>query len=570
MAALMPEVHAVVLDPFDNDLMRPYGRYREALLSDDAQALSELLDEIEGSYLAYRTRLTLAQHEALDAYARARHYQRALELHIDDPLARADTRLHYLRYATLAEEAGLDEEAIDAYARAIPLADAFDGLRRLVNDPYRLARIFLDAGQPRNALRALDGRAAPSLEAPAYRASEEHEKALEAYNRWLNQEPGLEEALLGRAWSLFYLGRNEEADAAFAAIDHPQAHYVRGILALRRRDIDEAVRLYRLSEDPRYLWNATELLESNGRSEQAIEVYLELARHDSRFAEHAAQRALALADRYNNAEAAEVARQRMPSFSYFAVVQGNELDLPYASNLDDVSPPEVELADKLARVNDLEAAHGELIFALRDTEDEATMVALAEALQRHGEYRQSQRAAERWLNQGSRDLRTWQLAYPRAFPDLVLENASRYNVEPALVWAVMREESRFYPQAISFANAHGLMQVIPSTWAWIAELLNETPGDSFDPADNIRYGTYYLSRLLDRFDGDPELVVPSYNGGQGYIDRLFRGDLVRGDKADFYRFIDKTETREYLPKVMLSYEVYRRLYPQYEEILASP
>jgi soluble lytic murein transglycosylase len=124
----------------------------------------------------------------------------------------------------------------------------------------------------------------------------------------------------------------------------------------------------------------------------------------------------------------------------------------------------------------------------------------------------------------------------------------------------MRQESAFYPRAISVADAQGLMQVIPSTWTWLAELRQETPGDPFDPATNVRYGVYYLRRLMDRFDGDLELVVAAYNRGQGYISRLYQGSVVNSDRDEFYRFIDAFETREYLQIVMHNYQVYRLLY----------
>ena len=161
---------------------------------------------------------------------------------------------------------------------------------------------------------------------------------------------------------------------------------------------------------------------------------------------------------------------------------------------------------------------------------------------------------------GSQDRRTWELAYPRAYPEVVGLEAARHEVSPELIWAVMRQESRFYPQAVSRSNAKGLMQFIPSTWDWVAELLKEPPGDPFEPADNIRYGAFYLRYLLDYFDGDLELAVPAYNGGQGRMRRLFEGEVVRRNKDDFYRFIEAYETRDYLQQVMLNYEIYRGLY----------
>jgi soluble lytic murein transglycosylase len=136
------------------------------------------------------------------------------------------------------------------------------------------------------------------------------------------------------------------------------------------------------------------------------------------------------------------------------------------------------------------------------------------------------------------------------------------GVPPDLVWAVMRQESAFSPVAVSRSNAMGLMQVVPSTWDWLAELQGDAPpGDPFDPHVNIRYGTYYLGWLVRYFDGDTELAISSYNRGQGYIRRLFQSSYVRGDKNELYREIDALETREYLQKVAVNLATYRALYP---------
>jgi soluble lytic murein transglycosylase len=223
--------------------------------------------------------------------------------------------------------------------------------------------------------------------------------------------------------------------------------------------------------------------------------------------------------------------------------------------------PTLELARALAIVGDLEAARGELVFALRAATDREAILWLATALQTHyDEYRQSQRAAQALVAAGDRDPWAWRLAYPEAYAASVRAHASELDVEPALVWAIMRQESAFSPIAVSTSNAQGLMQVIPSTWTWLAELQREPPRDPFDPDANVRYGTYYLSWLLDYFDGDAELVIPSYNRGQGYVRRLYEGELVAGDKDELLRHIDALETREYLQRVSLNLEVYRALY----------
>ena len=117
------------------------------------------------------------------------------------------------------------------------------------------------------------------------------------------------------------------------------------------------------------------------------------------------------------------------------------------------------------------------------------------------------------------------------FDDLVLEHASRQALRPELVRAVIQVESGFNPAARSPKGAMGLMQLMPAT----ARELGVR--DAYDPSENIRGGTLYLRRLLDRYSGDEELALAAYNAGEGAVERY-------GRRVPPYR-----ETREYVKKV---------------------
>lgn len=556
----VPAVQAVNIDPYEQPVLRAYATFRDAAAVADIATLDALARQTAGSYLSYQTLLFLGRHPQVNAAAQSDYLRAALDLHVQDPLARGVVRGLWLEYAQASEQAGRNQAAIDAYREALPLAEAFQGLERLETRPLALANIYLQENQYRNALRALNGAAVPSIEAPAYDAIGEYANALDAYDRWLVEVPGDATALTGRAWALLSLGRLDEAEAAFNQLTTPARDYGRGIIALRQGNVDRAVNLYVASGDVRYLWNATNILEDRGRSREALPIYLQLAATDATTADDAAYRAYVLASRFGDDSSRQRASELLADFTFFGWRKGRDLGIRFQDPVPPVRVPVMDVASALARIGRVDAAVGELIYALQTIDDQASALAVIEMLQDLGEFRQSQRAAERWWRGGVRDVRTWQATYPQAFPQLVTNYAQTWDVEPALVWAVMREESRFYPNAVSWANAQGLMQVIPSTWNWIAELLGETPGDPFNIEHNIRYGIYYLSRLQNRFDGDLERVVPSYNGGQGYIARLFEDSHVAGNRDDFYRFIDKPETREYLQKVMLSYAVYKTLY----------
>ena len=117
------------------------------------------------------------------------------------------------------------------------------------------------------------------------------------------------------------------------------------------------------------------------------------------------------------------------------------------------------------------------------------------------------------------------------FEPLVQEHAKRHSLRPELVRAVIQVESGFNPRARSPKGAMGLMQLMPAT----AEELGVR--DAYDPDENIRGGTTYLRRLLDRFDGDEELALAAYNAGPQAVDKY-------GRQVPPYR-----ETREYVKKV---------------------
>jgi soluble lytic murein transglycosylase-like protein len=100
-----------------------------------------------------------------------------------------------------------------------------------------------------------------------------------------------------------------------------------------------------------------------------------------------------------------------------------------------------------------------------------------------------------------------------AYDDIIEEAASRYDVDPNLIHAVMQAESAFHPFVVSRAGAEGLMQLMPD--------LSDEMGvsDAFDPRDNIMGGVRYLKRLLDYHNGNIDLALASYNAGPGNVQR---------------------------------------------------
>jgi soluble lytic murein transglycosylase-like protein len=124
------------------------------------------------------------------------------------------------------------------------------------------------------------------------------------------------------------------------------------------------------------------------------------------------------------------------------------------------------------------------------------------------------------------------------YEDLIKKAASKYNVDPALIKAVIKAESGFRADAVSHAGAQGLMQLMPKTAAGFGV------SNAFDPAQNIDAGTHYLRGQLDRFDGDVSLALAAYNAGPGNVAKY-------GGVPPF------RETQSYIKKVLSYYDSYK-------------
>ncbi|MEZ5101266.1 MAG: lytic transglycosylase domain-containing protein [Thermoleophilia bacterium] len=154
-----------------------------------------------------------------------------------------------------------------------------------------------------------------------------------------------------------------------------------------------------------------------------------------------------------------------------------------------------------------------------------------------------------------RDEPTWfaRMRYPLEYDHIVAGHARNYDLDGALLAAVIYRESGFDPDAHSSSGAVGLMQLLPSTARGIARLTGGTRfvvRDLYDPEVNVRYGAFYLRRLLVRYDGRVDLALAAYNAGQANVDRW----LARGEGIGF------AETRDYVDDVVRLRAVYRRAY----------
>lgn len=155
------------------------------------------------------------------------------------------------------------------------------------------------------------------------------------------------------------------------------------------------------------------------------------------------------------------------------------------------------------------------------------------------------------------------LLYPVDHLDAVLRWSREYGLDPWFVYAVMREESWFDPQAVSWAGAHGLLQIMPSTGRDLARrvgLASFERTDLLRPEINIRLGTFYLSELLDDLDREPALALSAYNAGKGNALRWRKNVDGEFDVDRYVAGITYRETYGYVQRVTRTWAIYRRLY----------
>jgi soluble lytic murein transglycosylase len=151
----------------------------------------------------------------------------------------------------------------------------------------------------------------------------------------------------------------------------------------------------------------------------------------------------------------------------------------------------------------------------------------------------------------------WRLLYPSPFMDLVEKHAPGSGVPPLLAMSIIRQESMFDPDVVSYAGACGLMQLMPATARQVAaEMgLEHAEDAAFDPETNIRLGTRYLGGLIGRFPGNLAAAVGAYNGGPHNMARWLEGHApVPGDV--FVELVPYAQTRNYIRRVLTTYARY--------------
>ena len=152
--------------------------------------------------------------------------------------------------------------------------------------------------------------------------------------------------------------------------------------------------------------------------------------------------------------------------------------------------------------------------------------------------------------------------YPKKYSEYVEKYATEYNVDPLLIFSIIKAESNFDKDAQSYSGAQGLMQLMEATATEIANKIDETLVEQkslLEPEKNIMIGTKYYSELLKMYDGNMLLALTAYNAGIGNVNSWIDSGIIKKDGSDIEN-IPYKETNMYVRKIINNYKMYQKIY----------
>ncbi|MDO5724891.1 MAG: lytic transglycosylase domain-containing protein [Tissierellia bacterium] len=151
------------------------------------------------------------------------------------------------------------------------------------------------------------------------------------------------------------------------------------------------------------------------------------------------------------------------------------------------------------------------------------------------------------------------IKYPKTYSDIVLKYAQEYNIDKNIIYSIIDKESKFHKAAVSDKGAIGLMQIMPDTAEELANELDLLNYDLTNPDDNIRIGSYYIKKLINKYDGNLIISLAAYNAGMGNVANWIT-DLENFEDIES---IPVNETKAYVKDVLKNYKMYHLIYDKY-------
>jgi soluble lytic murein transglycosylase len=577
---------------------------RAAALSRDSLERAELYARIRTSVVRARILATeaRAREEAGDLVGAAFRYDSLgqfsdgvrLRLHLaSTPEQRAALRNSLV--AVIRQQPGRPETL-----RAIELLGQISVVLT-PQEALEVARLATQAGAVTAAVplyaRAVAGRIAGQADLLAYgsalAATRRHREAIKVFTRLRADTLFGVEAAYGEAWSLARTGQTARARSGLEqllnrspqdTLVRPRALFLSGDLAwqsgdqklARNRWTELLQRFPKADSAARGGFLAALTLYEEGKTTEAAQqweqVHLINARNDGLAAGYWAARAWSEAGNPARATGLWQSVIARDSTSYYALLSARRLKIamwrPEAAreqfaHYADVDSAMDRLRDLRSLGMDEEAAFEVSWVIAGGTQSSERALAIADALRRTGEPAAAVAAARSALAVGAAsDARTYRLLFPKHFDAHLETHATEAGLDPLLVAALIRQESNWNDRARSRVGALGLMQVMPATGRLIARSLRVRgwrPDQLYEPAMNLRFGTWYLGQSLRQYGGDIPRALAAYNAGGTRI-RAWATGAAATDSELFVERINLRETRDYVRIIQRNLAMYRALY----------
>ncbi len=514
----------------------------------------------------------------LDTWVEQKRWEDVLSLDHPELGERGDCHVYTAAIARDEVSDALAQRMLATWARPQALATACEPMQRWLDRGQRITQDHVDARiaaaqEAGNA--ALLAQLAARLPAPRAqemariaRAMRNPAAELAGAAGWSDTEAnriavGRGIAALAKRDSAAAIAMWQRLESVFKWRDAERGPALAGIALWRAASYlpDAATWLARVPEvsrtDQLREWHVREA-QSRGDHKATVSAYnamTEAQRGDSRF-RYAHARALDLAGQREAARAAYASLAAEPTYHGFLAADhaGVHYRLcPLEAPADEDSKRAVTTLPGLVRAFELRAigrhgdARAEFDFALRDADPNVRRAAVARAI------------AREWYDRGpftltaGEDLRYYALRFPLAERDLLTEQARGRGIDLAWVYSLIRAESAWIADAVSHANAHGLMQLLPGTAQSVARRQKiPYPGVgalTHQPRLNLMLGTHHIADELARFNNKPWLATAAYNAGPAPVNRWL-GQRPGLPNDLWIETIPYKETREYVSRVM--------------------